>query len=371
MNRRNHNHRDRRPSTSLLAALLLPVMFAGYVYGTDVPPLLAAAVGKWQGWDQRPISLLEQALFEGVGQSRPAGRQLLLNSCVAGGTTDYVRLADYEQRFQRYCQEFANDGPNLSRPPRELAAALFQFMHRRILTAGYADDASDVGQLLASGRYNCISSCVLFNCLCYECGLNPRAIEFPNHVRSLLIVDGQRLEIETTCPDWFHAAIDGSRPASATTRVDNRLGRDVDDRKLAAIVYYNRGVDLLNQRCYADAISVNLRALRLDPANVTARANLLAAVNNWSLALCEAGRYAEALDLLVRARQQAADHPPFRANQLHVLSAWCKSLCEAGKFDQALSLLKSAHQQIADAPAAIDSITADVLRRQSSGITAF
>ena len=61
---------------------------------------------------------------------------------------------------------------------------------------------------------------------------------------------------------------------------------------------YNRGLDDLEAGRYAEALAANRAALELDPHNATARANLLATVNNWSLAEFKAGDAAAALRLL-------------------------------------------------------------------------
>ena len=87
---------------------------------------------------------------------------------------------------------------------------------------------------------------------------------------------------------------------------------------LVAMVYYNRGVDAFNDRRFADAVEANRKALLLDPENRMARGNLLASVNNWSLALCDAGHYAEARSLLAEGRRFDPTHEAFATNAAHV-----------------------------------------------------
>ena len=62
------------------------------------------------------------------------------------------------------------------------------------------------------------------------------------------------------------------------------------------MIYYNRGVDLLAAKRFAEAADANANALRLDPQNAVARGNLLATLNNWSIALGDAGQFAEAIE---------------------------------------------------------------------------
>ena len=84
------------------------------------------------------------------------------------------------------------------------------------------------------------------------------------------------------------------------------------------MIYYNRGVDAVYHGRYAEAVAANRKALLLDPNNATARGNLLAAVNNWSLALADAGRFNEAQRLLAAGRRYAPDHLPFVHNATHI-----------------------------------------------------
>ena len=87
---------------------------------------------------------------------------------------------------------------------------------------------------------------------------------------------------------------------------------------LIAMFYYNRGVDAVYHSRYAESVAANRKALLLDPNNATARGNLLAAVNNWALALADTGRFEEAELLLADGRRYAPDHLPFVYNAAHV-----------------------------------------------------
>ena len=79
---------------------------------------------------------------------------------------------------------------------------------------------------------------------------------------------------------------------------------------MAAMIYYNRGVDLLAEKRFAEAAAANAKALRLDPQNATARGNLLATINNWSIELGKRQHFAEAVNLL---RQGLAIDAKFEA----------------------------------------------------------
>ena len=90
------------------------------------------------------------------------------------------------------------------------------------------------------------------------------------------------------------------------------------------MIYYNRGIDAFNERRFGDAIAANRRALMLDSDNQIARGNLMAAANNWALALCDAGYFAEAERLLTDGQQFDPGHLAFAHNAAHVQQMWRK-----------------------------------------------
>jgi tetratricopeptide (TPR) repeat protein len=142
------------------------------------------------------------------------------------------------------------------------------------------------------------------------------AVECTAHVYSAVIVQGKRLDVETTCPDWFdldpRAA---SRPAAVVAaRAAGSEEREIGPCGLVAIVYYNRGIDLLEQRRYSAAIAANAKALRMDRGSMAARGNLLASVNNWAISEGESGHYDAAARILESGLRLAPTHELFQTN---------------------------------------------------------
>jgi hypothetical protein len=76
--------------------------------------------------------------------------------------------------------------------------------------------------------------------------------------------------------------------------------------------------------------------------NPSARANLLAAVNNWALELGECSQYADAVELLAHGRRFAPDHPTFSINHVALHERWVRSLCQRGEWAQAETVLERA-----------------------------
>jgi tetratricopeptide (TPR) repeat protein len=293
---------------------------------------------------------LEQRLFADAADGRWDEHTLLSASLVASGLADREAVRQYENQVARLADELAASG-RMTGSPDERAAALFEFMHQRVLVGGYRIDATVLTRTLDQGRFNCVSASVLFNCLAARFDLPARGLEIPGHAMSRLILPGGPLDVETTCPGWFRLIDHPARQAALVEKTlgrraatDNRSDkpREVSDVELVATIYYNRGVDLLAEKRFAEALAANAKSLRLDPSNATARGNLLATINNWAVDWDLAGRHAEAIELLRRGLALDRDYETFTVNYVHAHSQWIESLAGAGRFRDALEVIARA-----------------------------
>ncbi|MDZ7615884.1 MAG: hypothetical protein U1E05_02705, partial [Patescibacteria group bacterium] len=203
--------------------------------------------------------------------------------------------------------------------------AVFDYLHRCMLHGGYRIDCTDLRIALDEGRFNCVSASVLFQCIAERHGLEVCGLEMPGHAMNRVRLPDGPLDIETTCSAWFRLMDDPKRQeqsvretlgtASSPSRASSR---EVSGIGLVAMVYYNRGVDLLAAARYAEAAAANAKALTLDHESRTARGNLLATVNNWAIALGQAGRLDEAISILEAGLALDPHYEPFALNYAHV-----------------------------------------------------
>jgi tetratricopeptide (TPR) repeat protein len=301
------------------------------------------------------LNPLEDRLFADAADGRWDDHSLLAASLVASGVSDRRQVGSYEDKVARLIDELRRSGV-VAGSPRQKAEAIFEFLHRRVLVGGYQLDATDLALVLNEGRFNCVSASVLFNCLAESFGLRARGLEIPGHAMSRLLLPEGPLDVETTCPEWFRLLGDPKKQAEL---VEKRLGvrpkdepapREVSDVELVATIYYNRGVDLLAQKEFAQAVAANAKALELDPSSATARGNLLATLNNWAIELGAQGRYAEAVELLSQGLAIDPGYATFRANFTHVHYQWVQSLCHDGQFQRALDILTAGAATVSGEP---------------------
>lgn len=290
---------------------------------------------------------LEQALFADAADGHWDDYSLLGAALVASGVADLESLRRYEMQMVALATELEQSG-KVAGPPRERARAVFEFMHQRVLHGGYQLDCTDLAIALDEGRFNCVSASVLFNCLAPRFGLNACGVEMPGHAMSRLTLPDGPLDVETTCPGWFRLMDDPKKQAALVAQV---LGarppqgsspakpRKLSGVELVAMIYYNRGVDLLEQKRFAEAVAANAKALRLDPLNTTAQGNLLATLNNWAIDLDAKGRRVEAVDLLRRGLALQPTYETFQANYVHILGREIDNLCRCGRYRDALDVI--------------------------------
>ena len=298
------------------------------------------------------LSALEIRLFDDAAEGRCLNQSLLAAALVASGVNDVGTLRRYEGQVAGLVAELRRSG-KVTGPARQQAQTIFEFIHHRVLRGGYQLDCTDLTIALRDGRFNCVSASVIFNCLAAEFGLVARGLEVPGHALSRLVLADGNLDVETTCPEWFRLSDHPEKQSELvckTIGVQRNPGRSSDERRpvsdveLVATIYYNRGVDLLGVKRFAEAAAANAKALRLDPNSITARGNLLATLNNWAVAEASAGRFHEAVGLLREGLAIEPGYETFQSNYRHVHREWVAQCCRAGDYGQALAVLARAAQ---------------------------
>jgi tetratricopeptide (TPR) repeat protein len=331
-----------RWTNRLATGLLLLVASTAYGTGPTDPGNAIARPGLEEDWSRllplageaaARVTPIEARLFADAADAVLDEHTLVRAALVASGATEPDALARYEAKFATLADQLRHSD-HLAGPPREQARAIFEWMHRHVLYGGYQADCSDLTRTLDEAKYNCISSAVLFNALAAACGMEACGVEMPGHAFSVVATPEGKLEVETTCRKWFEALDDPARQAELVEQATGHRHRttepggerrEVSDAELVAVLYYNRGVNLLARKDYAEALAANCRALRLDPASRTARGNLLATVNQWALALAAAGDFERALTILRHGQAVAPADETLRANDIYVRHQWRKT----------------------------------------------
>jgi tetratricopeptide (TPR) repeat protein len=243
---------------------------------------------------------------------------LLEAALIIGGT----KSRDSMQAARRRWNSINVELESVSSPAataQENAANVFRFMHERILTGEYSVSCNALQRALYDGDYNCVTATILYCCLANHCDLSVRPVSVPGHVRCRLI-DNPPRTIETTDPVW--RAIDAANDCDVAASIQS--GRVLNPVQLLAKLFYNRGLTLLSERQFEQALVATELSWQLDPQHDAAGENVATVINNWALVLCAEGHFSQSLQLLGRGQQLVPDHPILYGNQAHILAAWAR-----------------------------------------------
>lgn len=281
------------------------------------------------------LTPLEERMLADADDGRLDDFSLFAAGLIAGGTTDDAQLDDALRHFNLLRGELIERlSAGLDTP--EVAQRTLQFLHDEVLR-DYDLHANDLRQTLDQGRFNCITAVLLFNALAAASRLNAIAVETPGHVMSRIQASAGKLDIEATLPpdsSTLSASYHPPKPSGP--------GRSLTPLGLIALVYYNRGLDLLEQGEFEAAAGANCVALRLDPQSTRATDNLLAVLNNWALA-CHADQdFQSAYELLERAGRLAPHDRRPTENARAVVGSWIEHLCATERYDAALGVIERA-----------------------------
>lgn len=265
---------------------------------------------------------------------------LLESALIASGVEDAQHRAACLTRFARIASSLKSQRGDTVRSPEEVAADAHRHLHSTLLTGRYVAECSEVDRVFDDGIYNCVSATVMFHALCAELDLRRVAVARRTHVFSRL--PESNLDVETTCAEWFDV------PASERPHVEAEE-REISDRALIGKIYFNRGVALLERRDFAAAIELIRTSLLWDAHDPSARENLLAGLNNWALAECDARRFAAAARLIDEGLAIDPTYQPLLANDLHVRQRWVVDLCDHNQFATARDVLQAGFRRRPDA----------------------
>ncbi|GHT24177.1 hypothetical protein FACS189419_08950 [Planctomycetales bacterium] len=329
----------------------------------------------------RGIDPVERALLQDAADGKWDKFDLFRAALIVEGERNPNVIREQEKRLDRIVadvKEKLQSSGNLT--PQTLTRELFETMHRELLTKDYSLDCTEVGRVLQTGNFNCVSATVLFNCLAEKAGLNVYALEMPGHALSRVKFNGVSMDLETTCPNWFELKNNAERlnatmekVAPQTAAVNQPLAnsintppkpienledlskglREISPVQLVATIYYNIGVDKHNQNLYAEAAAADIKALYLDPVNETAWGNILVAINNWSLDVIKVKgneRYDVAATLLDYGLALDPQYENFKTNQLHVFYYWIRGLALKHRFEDARTVFTFADARLPENP---------------------
>jgi hypothetical protein len=283
--------------------------------------------------------------------------------------------------------------PELPASGRERAEYILAFTHKKFLKT-YSFNQTRLDTLLSNGRYNCVSSAVLYMILAKSAGLDVSGVMTKDHAFASVHINGETIDVETTNPYGFDP---GSRrefhdqfgKLTGFAYVPSRSYRDrtaISPIELVSLILSNRISELETRNHFAEAVplSIDRAALlmgekyaeRPAPAGkvlaVTAdtdspalffedpRRDMMNRLFNYGAFLLKAGREEDCVRWVVFAAPQYPDEKRWEEFVLAAVNYRVLKMVKSGQTDAARGFLDN--QKMALNPAAyalLDSMLID------------
>lgn len=293
--------------------------------------------------------------------------------------------AAYMEQIQNAVNELRSL-PELPAGGKERAEFILTFMHKKFLK-GYVHNQTRIDTLLSGGRYNCVSSAVLYMLLAKASGIEAAGVMTKDHAFITVRLEAETIDVETTNP-WgfdpgnrkdFH---DQFGKVTGFAYVPARNYRDraaVNQLELVSLILSNRIADLESRSRFAEAVplAVDRAALLAGSGSATEasasqaaettppffeapRRDMMNRIFNYGAFLLNAGKEEECLRWAASAAPRYPDDSRWQEFILAAVNNRVQKLIQAGKFDAANELLQSQKAGLApDAFAQLDTLLAE------------
>jgi tetratricopeptide (TPR) repeat protein len=179
------------------------------------------------------------------------------------------RRPSFGELIRGTAEELRND-PDLPPEPRERGEYILSFMHKRLLKS-YSEHQTRLDTLLTDGRYNCVSSAVLYMILAASAGLNVEGVMTRDHAFVTVLAGREYIDVETTNPYGFDPGSrrefhDGFGRLTGFAYVPARNYRDRSDitqLELISLIMSNRIADLESRNRFSEAVPLAANRMAL------------------------------------------------------------------------------------------------------------
>ncbi|MCL2006908.1 MAG: hypothetical protein FWG77_02365 [Treponema sp.] len=151
--------------------------------------------------------------------------------------------------------------PDLPSENRERAEFILEYMHRNLLRT-YSFPQTRVDTMLSTGRYNCVSSAVLYVILCKSIGIRASGVITRDHAFAMVHINGEDIDVETTNRFGFdpgrrrdfHDDFGRLTGFSYVPQGSYRDRQTISEIELVSLILRNRIAELEGRGRFAEAV---------------------------------------------------------------------------------------------------------------------
>jgi hypothetical protein len=276
---------------------------------------------------------------------------------------------------------------------KEKAEFILNYMHKNVLKS-YSLYQTRLDTLLSNGRYNCVSSAVLYVILCKSAGINTSGVITKDHAFVMVHIPGQDIDIETTNPYGFDPGNrkefhDSSGKITGFAYVPPHNYRDrrtINQIELVSLILNNRANDYERSNNFAGSVplTVDRAALLLggaltseisssDSLFIDPRKDIVDRLLNYGASLLKSNKEEECIRWSVFASSTYPDINRWRELFLAAVNNRILRFIKERKISDAYNFLENQKIHITEANyAKLDTliIDADLLNRANNFKTA-
>ncbi len=235
----------------------------------------------------------------------PFTAEMIIKSSLTASGLSGDRLINYIGKYKEVLKKFRLDFESAAtdQEPYLQGEYILKWMHENLLSS-YLENQTLMDNLLDTGRYNCVSSALLYSILTRDEGLNSGIVETIDHAFSTVETKKGVIDVETTTPFGFNPGVKQEFyeefKKTGFTYVPPGNYRDriqINDRDSIALIFQNRMSMLQKKNMHSLVVGLAIDRWVLSESPVT-RKDMNDAFRNWAAVLNNRGSYLEAFNLI-------------------------------------------------------------------------
>jgi tetratricopeptide (TPR) repeat protein len=258
----------------------------------------------------------------------------------------------------------SSDLPNTD---KDRAEYILKFMHKNILKS-YSLYQTRIDTMLSTGRYNCVSSAVLYMILCQSLGIHTKGVMTKDHAFITIPAGESDIDVETTNPygfdpgnrKEFHDQFGKLTGFSYVPAKNYRDRQTISQIELVSLILNNRIADHERQNQFADSVPIAIdraailagNALTVEPRGAflaDPRKDLLDRLFNFGAMLLKAGKEEECLQWAVFASPVYPDENRWQEFIMSAANNRLTKLIRANKYADARNFIDGQRQVLSEA----------------------
>jgi len=297
---------------------------------------------------RQALSADELALMADVQKGQLQKLSCAEAALIASGMTDGEKRKAYLDRLDKI-EAGAREAVAGAATAAEKGDKLLQYLHAGTMKPGYEQNQSSVAGILDSGKYNCVSSAVMYNVIGRRLGLDLRGMVKPGHAFSILYDGGRSYDVQTTCARGFdpkdpQLQKELEQKTGIKPQADHTSCRETGEVGLLSVICSNRTADFAKDQRYYEALLLGFLALGLDPSSETALDNTYAAWTQWTKHLIDKGEFENVMAVLAVGLQLAPKNCGLRCNREAAWARWIEA-AQAQSEEAATALIRKLRKE--------------------------